>query len=167
MDEENVITNILSKFFFGGSDIPVAKLFLFFLGSGQKISWESKLAWWKSSTIRSVSLPTSTVVLKNQKISICSCMVSFAVALLWFCTQHENELLFILLVSQKLLLLRFIVMVMLARTVTVKLAFPFDLLCDVCHMSHLLYSYFHSHIILVTSNTNTAFLYFLLTYSVY
>jgi len=48
-------------------------------------------------------------------------MVSFVVALLQFCTQHENKFLLILLVGQNWSF--FIVVVMLAASVTVALAF--------------------------------------------
>ena len=43
-------------------------------------------------------------LLHNQEITITWCMVSLAVALLQFCTQHENELPLIHSVDQKLVL---------------------------------------------------------------
>ena len=49
MDEEDVVADVLTKLFFCGSDVPNVKLL--------------RLAWLQSRTMRSVSSPTSTVVL--------------------------------------------------------------------------------------------------------
>ena len=55
---------VLTKLFFCGSDVTDTKVFYGFLWLRAKEEvMESRLEWWQSRTMRSVSSPTSTVLL--------------------------------------------------------------------------------------------------------